>query len=50
LLTPVSVADVKMRAPRPQYAALSNAKLVAAGAAMPAWEDALARYLSRLPT
>ena len=50
LLTPVSVADVKMRAPRPQYAALSNAKLVAAGATMPTWEDALARYLSRLPT
>jgi dTDP-4-dehydrorhamnose reductase len=48
LLTPISVADVKMRAPRPRYAALSNAKLLAAGAAMPTWEDALARYLSRL--
>jgi dTDP-4-dehydrorhamnose reductase len=49
LLKPVSVADVKMRARRPQYAALSNAKLVAAGVGMPTWEDALARYLSRLP-
>jgi dTDP-4-dehydrorhamnose reductase len=48
-LVPVSVADVKMAAPRPQYAALSNRKLVAAGAVMPAWEDALRRYLARLP-
>jgi dTDP-4-dehydrorhamnose reductase len=49
LLVPVSVADVKMRAVRPQFAALSNARLVAAGAPMPDWEDGLARYLSRLP-
>lgn len=48
LLVATSVADVKMRAVRPQFAALSNAKLVAAGAAMPAWDDGLARYLSRL--
>ena len=44
-LTPVSVNDVKLRAPRPQYAALSNAKLAAAGFVMPTWQDALARYL-----
>jgi dTDP-4-dehydrorhamnose reductase len=48
LLVPTSVADVVMKAPRPQYAALSNAKLAAAGAAMPHWEAALARYLTRL--
>jgi dTDP-4-dehydrorhamnose reductase len=35
-----------MRAKRPQFAALSNAKLARAGYAMPAWQDAIARYLS----
>jgi dTDP-4-dehydrorhamnose reductase len=44
-LTPVSVSDVKLRASRPQYAALSNQKLAAAGYDMPSWQDALARYL-----
>ena len=44
-LQPVKVDEVPMRAPRPRYCALSNAKLRAAGAAMPAWDDALARYL-----
>jgi dTDP-4-dehydrorhamnose reductase len=48
LLVPVSVSEVTMKAPRPQYAALSNEKLAAAGVSMPTWEDALARYLSRL--
>jgi dTDP-4-dehydrorhamnose reductase len=42
---PVSVADVVFRAPRPQYSALSNAKLAAAGFAMPTWQDALRRYV-----
>jgi dTDP-4-dehydrorhamnose reductase len=46
-LTPVSVNDVTLRAPRPKYAALSNAKLVAAGITMPTWQDALARHLGR---
>ena len=43
----VSVADVKLRAQRPKYCVLSNAKLAAAGVTMPAWEDALRRYLQR---
>ena len=30
---------------RPYFAALSNAKLAAAGVVMPSWEDALARYV-----
>jgi dTDP-4-dehydrorhamnose reductase len=47
LLVATSVKDVTMKAARPQYAALSNAKLAAAGIAMPTWEDALGRYLSR---
>lgn len=45
-LVAVKVADVKMKARRPQYAALSNAKLAAAGVVMPTWQDALRRYLS----
>lgn len=45
-LTPISVRDVQLRAPRPQYAALSNAKLAEAGCAMPPWQDAMARYLA----
>jgi dTDP-4-dehydrorhamnose reductase len=44
-LEPVSAADVPMRAERPRYCALSNAKLVAAGIAMPAWREALEQYL-----
>lgn len=42
----VSVADVKLPAARPQYCALSNAKLNAAlGYEMPTWQNALGRYL-----
>jgi len=40
-------ASMKLRAVRPQYCALSNLKLAAAGAPMPTWQDALARYLQR---
>ena len=45
-LVPVKVADVPMKARRPQYAALTNAKLARAGIEMPTWRDALRRYLS----
>lgn len=45
-LVPVKVAEVPMKARRPQYAALSNAKLARAGFEMPGWQDALRRYLS----
>lgn len=44
-LKPVSVHDVKLRAMRPQYAALSNAKLASTGFVMPPWQDAIRRYL-----
>ena len=43
-LTPVCAADVPLRAARPAYAALSNAKLTAI-APMPTWREALERYL-----
>jgi dTDP-4-dehydrorhamnose reductase len=41
-------ADVHLPAPRPQYCALSNAKLAAAGIQMPTWQDALGRYVKSL--
>ena len=46
-LQPVSVRDVRLRASRPLFAALNNAKLARAGYAMPSWQDALQRYLAR---
>ena len=46
LLTPLTMDSVEMRAPRPRLCALSNAKLVGAGAVMPPWEDAVTRYLA----
>ena len=46
-LKAVSVNDVQLRASRPRYAGLSNARLAAAGITMPWWQDALDRYLTR---
>ena len=40
----IGMADAGLLAPRPQFAALSNAKLTSAGFDMPAWQDALRRY------
>ena len=48
-LAPVRFADVKLRVPRPQYCALSNQKLRAAGIDMPSWQDALARFTATIP-
>lgn len=42
---PTRMADMTLRAQRPQYCVLSNEKLRQAGVAMPAWQDALSRYL-----
>jgi dTDP-4-dehydrorhamnose reductase len=47
-VTPVRLADMQLRAARPAFCALSNAKLRAAGVAMPTWQDALARYMRDL--
>ena len=44
----VAMADVPMRAPRPQYCALSNTRLSALGVEMPTWQDALARHVRSL--
>jgi dTDP-4-dehydrorhamnose reductase len=47
MLKPISVNDLKFRAARPAYAALSNQKLKDAGIALPTWQNALERYLDR---
>ena len=43
---PVRMADMPLRASRPQFCALSNEKLRRAGIDMPTWQDALSRYLT----
>jgi len=45
-LTPVRMSDLQLRAARPLYCVLSNAKLRDAGIDMPSWQDALARYVA----
>jgi dTDP-4-dehydrorhamnose reductase len=42
----LTLETAKLKAPRPRYCALSNARLAAAGIAMPPWEEALKRYLA----
>jgi dTDP-4-dehydrorhamnose reductase len=53
LVAGVSVADIALRASRPRFAALDNTRIVAAGAVMPSWQDAVERHLAfrraRLP-
>ena len=47
-LVPISVADVRRKARRPKFCALSNAKLASVGVEMPTWQDGLTRYLTAL--
>jgi len=42
------MSDVQLRAARPSYCVLSNAKLRDAGIDMPSWQDALARYVAAM--
>ena len=44
-VTPCSSEEYPTRAARPRYSVLDNAKVSAAFGAMPAWQDALDRYL-----
>jgi dTDP-4-dehydrorhamnose reductase len=44
-ITPVRLSDMTLKAQRPQYCALSNAKLQSLGIVMPPWQDALGRYV-----
>jgi len=43
-ITPVRMASLRMAARRPQFCALSNAKLRSVGIVMPTWQDAVNRY------
>jgi dTDP-4-dehydrorhamnose reductase len=45
-LVPVTMDQIKLKAPRPRYCALSVSKLAEAGFTMPAWQDALRRWLA----
>jgi dTDP-4-dehydrorhamnose reductase len=45
-LVPITMDQVRWAAERPRFCALSAAKLAAAGFEMPAWQDALARWLA----
>jgi dTDP-4-dehydrorhamnose reductase len=47
-LIPVRAEEIRLKAARPKYCALSNRKLQEAGITMPAWEDALRRYVTTL--
>ena len=44
-LEAVTLETHQLRAARPRFCALSNAKLADAGYHMPAWQDALARWI-----
>ena len=44
----VLMSDAGLLAPRPKFAALDNARLTAEGVDMPAWQDALRRYVATL--
>jgi dTDP-4-dehydrorhamnose reductase len=45
-ITGVPAAAVNLRARRPQFAAMSNAKLGSVGIPMPTWQDAVARHIA----
>jgi dTDP-4-dehydrorhamnose reductase len=45
-VTPVTLADVPLRARRPRYCALANDKLRRAAFTMPDWQDAITRALA----
>jgi dTDP-4-dehydrorhamnose reductase len=49
-IKPLTLDSVPLRAPRPRYCALSNARLRSLGIAMPPWQDALRRYIEDLTT
>jgi dTDP-4-dehydrorhamnose reductase len=44
-ITDIAMRDANLLAPRPMFAALSNEKLAALGISLPAWQDALRRYV-----
>ena len=44
-VTPCASKEYPVRAPRPRYSVLDGAKVSAAFGALPAWQEALERYL-----
>jgi dTDP-4-dehydrorhamnose reductase len=44
----VRMEEVVLKAARPKYCALSNAKLASLGITMPVWQEALARHLQEV--
>ena len=48
-IEPITLSAVSLRAPRPRYCALSNAKLAATGYPMPTWQNAMHRWLGPRP-
>jgi dTDP-4-dehydrorhamnose reductase len=44
-LKPITLQSANLKAPRPRYCALSNARLASQGIVMPSWQNALERYL-----
>lgn len=44
-IEPVRLSDMQLKAQRPRYCALSNAKLQATGIVMPTWQDALRQHV-----
>lgn len=48
-MRPLTLQTVTLRARRPRYCAMSNAKLAAAGVAMPHWREALGEFLAGEP-
>lgn len=45
-IVPVHVRDVALKAPRPQFCALSNAKLASVGIVLPRWQDSLRAFVT----
>lgn len=48
-LQPITLDQVAFKATRPRFCALANGKLARAGFTMPAWDDALRRWLTGRP-
>jgi dTDP-4-dehydrorhamnose reductase len=47
-IKPLTLETVTLRAARPKFCALSNARLASIGIAMPSWQDGLRRYVDDL--
>ena len=47
-LVPVRMSEMPLKAARPQFCALANDKLRAAGVDMPSWREAMAEYVAQI--